>query len=197
MVEGRKNPGVDEFLKHADQWRGAFEKLRRIALDFALEETLKWGKPCYTLDQRNLVLIHGFKDYCALLFFKGALLPDPHGVLIKQTDNVQAGRQIRFREAAEVDAMALIVKEYVAAAIAVEKSGAVVQRKPAEAFAVPDELQARLNENRLLKTAFEALTPGRQRGYLLFFAGAKQAKTREARIDKMTPRILSGKGLDD
>ena len=191
------NPKVNAFLREADQWREEFEKLRMIVLDCPLEEELKWGKPCYTCEKNNIVLIHGFKEYCALLFFKGALLKDPKGVLIQQTENVQSARQIRFTNAREITRLESVIKAYVREAIEVEKAGLKVNYKKTEDFKVPEEFQKKLNEIPALERAFAALTPGRQRGYLFYFAAAKQSKTREARIEKCMDLILDGKGLND
>jgi uncharacterized protein YdeI (YjbR/CyaY-like superfamily) len=191
------NPKVDAWMARETRWPAECKALRAIAQASGLTEDFKWGQPCYTLDGRNIVLIHGFKDYCALLFFKGALMKDTKGLLIQQTDNVQSARQIRFTGLAQIEAMRDDLKAYIEAAIAVETSGAKIARKTTEQFPMPEELAARLDADFALKTAFHALTPGRQRGYLLHFASAKQAKTREARIDKCAPKILAGKGLDD
>lgn len=198
MSQGvRTNPKVDEFIRKAKKWRQEFERLREIVLDCQLTEELKWGNPCYTHQGKNIVLIHGFKEYCALLFFKGALLSDPDGVLIRQTKNVQAGRQIRFTGVCEIVDMEDTLKAYVRKAIEVEKSGLSVKLKKTAQFAIPDEFQSRLDGSPALKTAFDALTPGRQRAYLLYFSSAKQSKTRESRIEKNVRKILDGKGLDD
>lgn len=197
METGKKNPKVDAFLHDADKWQAEFAALRTILLDTPLTEELKWGVPCYTLAGKNVALIHGFKEYCAILFVKGALLRDPDGVLIQQTSNVQAGRQIRFTDAREIAAMAPTLRAYLAEAIEAEKAGLEVEFKGSEEFSMPEELQNRFQEDPALKTAFEALTPGRQRAYLLFFSEPKQAKTREARIEKSIPQIFSGKGLRD
>ena len=180
-----------------DKWKEEFEKLRAIALDCRLTEEVKWGCPCFSFQNRNIVLIHGFKEYCAFLFFKGALMKDPKGILIQQTENVQAGRQIRFTALGEIVAMEGILKAYILGAIEVEKSGLKVNKKKTEDFPIPEEFRTKLVETTAVKVAFEALTPGRQRAYLLHFAGAKQSKTRESRIEKCVPRILEGKGLDD
>ena len=190
-------PKVDGYIRKNKQWQAELAKLRAIVLDCGLTEEVKWMVPCYTLENSNIVLIHVFKAYCALLFPKGALLKDSNGLLIQQTPNSQAARQIRFTNVQEIVALEAVVKEYIDAAIAVEKAGLAVEFKPTEAFAMPDELVDKFDEDPDLRTAFEALTPGRQRGYLLYFAGAKQAKTREARIEKYLEKILSGKGLDD
>lgn len=168
-----------------------------IALDCGLTEELKWGAPCYTFEKRNIVLIHGFKEYCALLFFKGALLKDPKGILIQQTENVQAARQIRFTNVREIVEKAPILKAYIYEAIEVEKAGLKVSFKKSTEYSIPEEFQKQLDENPALKTAFEALTPGRQRAYLLHFSQPKQAKTRASRVEKCMPQILDGKGLTD
>jgi uncharacterized protein YdeI (YjbR/CyaY-like superfamily) len=192
-----RNPKVDFFFSKAGKWQKEFKKLRAIILDCGLTEELKWGKPCYTLRGSNIVLMHGFNEYCALLFMKGALLPDRKHILVQQTEHVQAARQIRFRNAGEVDALAASIKTYVRQAIKVEKAGLQVQMKKTEEFCVPEEFQMELKSNPDLKTAFAALTPGRQRGYLLYFSAPKQAKTRVARVEKCIPQILKGKGLND
>jgi uncharacterized protein YdeI (YjbR/CyaY-like superfamily) len=171
--------------------------LRRICLDCGLTEELKWGKPCYTYQKSNIVLIHGFKDYCALLFFKGALLKDPKAILVQQTENVQAARQIRFTSVREIVQMQPVLKAYIKEAIAAEKGGLEVTYKKTSQFAIPEEFQNRLDDSPALKTAFDALTPGRQRGYLLYFSAAKQPTTREARVEKCLQQILNGKGLND
>jgi uncharacterized protein YdeI (YjbR/CyaY-like superfamily) len=193
----KMNPKVDFYFKKAKKWEEEFEKLRKIILDCPLAEDLKWGCACYTFEKSNIVLIHGFKDYCALLFFKGALLKDPKGILIQQTENVQAGRQIRFTNVRDIVKAAPILKAYIGEAIEVEKSGLKVSHKSTKEFAVPDEFRRKLAESPALKIAFGALTPGRQRGYLLHFSGAKQSKTRSARVEKVMQQILDGKGLDD
>jgi uncharacterized protein YdeI (YjbR/CyaY-like superfamily) len=192
-----KNPKVDGFVGRAKKWRKEFEKLRSIVLDSELTEELKWGVPCYTFQEGNVVLIHGFKDYCAILFPKGALLADAKGILIQQTENVQAARQVRFTTLQEITKLEPVLKAYLREAIEVEKSGAKVPLKKTSEFKMPEEFQKQLAKSKALKTAFEALTPGRQRGYLLHFAQPKQAKTREARVAKCTPQILKGKGLND
>src|SRR6478735_8120358 len=194
-----KNPKVDAFLEDKEEakWKDAFIQLRKIALSCPVTEELKWGKPCYTVNGANVVLMHGFKEYCALLFAKGALLSDPKGILVQQTKNVQGARQIRFTSAKEVTALASTLKAYILDAIKLEKSGAKVEYKQTEDFDVAPEFAARLRSTPSLKTAFEALTPGRQRGYLLHFSSAKQPATRESRIEKCIPQILDGKGLDD
>ena len=189
------NPKVDGFLRKAKKWRDEFEKLRMICVDYGLTEELKWGKPCYTYQTSNIVLIHGFKDYCALLFFKGALLKDPKGFLIQQTENVQAARQIRFPNLREIVQMEPTLKAYIKEAK--EKAGLEVGYKRTSEFAVPEEFRNRLDESAALKKAFDALTPGRQRGYLLYFSAAKQSKTRALRVEKCAQQILNGKGLND
>jgi uncharacterized protein YdeI (YjbR/CyaY-like superfamily) len=193
----RTNPKVDGYLRNVKKWQEEFVILRRIVLDCQLTEELKWGSPCYTFQKRNVVLIHGFKEYCALLFFKGALLNDSDGILIQQTENVQAARQIRFTNVREIRQMEPILKVYTRQAMEVEKAGLKVPFKKATEFKLPEEFQNRLAENFRLKTAFDALTPGRQRAYILHFSAAKQSKTREARIDKCMQQILDGKGLND
>jgi len=191
------NPKVDFYFNKAKKWQEELEQLRLIVLDCGLTEELKWGVPCYTFQKSNIVLIHTFKEYCALLFFKGALLNDSNGILIQQTENVQAARQIRFTDVREIVKKEKILKAYIYEAIEVEKAGLKVELKKVSAFSVPDEFQTRLNKNRKLKTAFEALTPGRQRAYLLYFSAPKQSKTRESRVEKSLPQILNGKGLND
>lgn len=191
------NPRVDFFFDKATAWQKEYEKLRTIVLDCGLDEKLKWGVPCYTYQEKNVVLMHGFKEYCALLFPKGALLQDPDGILIRQTENVQSARQIRFTSVREIVKLERVLKAYIYEAIEVEKAGLKVKMKKTAEFKMPEEFETRLKKNRTLKKAFEALTPGRQRGYLLHFAQPKQAKTREARIEKCIPDILNGKGLMD
>jgi len=191
------NPKVDCFFSKAKKWQEEFEKLRTIILDCGLTEELKWGKPCYTFQNSNIVLIHGFKEYCALLFFKGALLKDTKGILLQQTENVQAARQIRFTNVREIGKMEPILKAYIKEAIEVEKAGLKVDYKKTADFAIPEEFQNKLDEIPALKTAFGALTPGRQRGYILYFSAPKQAKTRESRVEKCMQQILNGKGLND
>lgn len=191
------NPEVDEFIEQAEQWREEFKKLRKLILDCGLTEESKWGKPCYTLHGSNVVLIQGFKNYCALLFTKGALLKDDRGILVKQTENVQAARQVRFTNAQAIVKLAPVLKSYVQQAIAVERAGVKVAYKTTAEFKIPEELQNKLDADRALKKAFAALTPGRQRGYLLYFGAAKQSVTRSARVEKCRQRILDGKGLDD
>lgn len=197
MATPSTNPKADWFFQGSGPWQDAYAKLRTIALDSGLTEELKWGHPCYTLKGKNVFLIHGFKDYCALLFHKGALLKDDHGILVQQTENVQSARQIRFTSAKEVSKLAPVLRSYIQEAIDVEKSGLKVALKKTAEFTMPEEFAQKLKEMPALKKAFQALTPGRQRGYLLHFASAKQAKTREARIEKHIERILAGKGIDD
>lgn len=193
----RNNPKVDAFMARAEAWRPEFERLRAIILASGLDEELKWGQPCYALDGGNVVLIHGFKDYCAVLFMKGALLKDPEGVLIQQTPNVQSARHLRFTSLDEVERMAPIIARYVDEAIAVEKAGLKVQRKTTADFEVVEEFLVRLESEPGLQDAFDALTPGRQRSWLFWLAQPKQSKTREARVEKAIPLIRQGKGLND
>jgi uncharacterized protein YdeI (YjbR/CyaY-like superfamily) len=193
----RRNRKVDAYLSRAKKWQAEMKKLRRIILDFALTEELKWGKPCYTFQGSNVVLIHEFKDYCALLFFKGALLKDPKGFLVQQTENVQAARQIRFTNIREIVEMESVLKAHIQKAVEVEKAGLKVNYKKTSDFNIPEEFQTKLIEVPALKTAFDALTPGRQRGYILYFSGAKQSKTRKSRVEKCMQQILNGKGLND
>jgi len=191
------NPKVDFYFNKAKTWQEEIEQLRMIVLDCGLTEELKWGVPCYTFQTSNIVLIHVFKEYCALLFFKGALLNDANGILIQQTENVQAARQIRFTNVREIVEMKPILKAYIFEAVEVEKAGLKVILKKTAEFAIPEEFQNKLREMTALKAAFEALTPGRQRAYMLHFSTPKQSKTREARIEKYIPQILNGKGLND
>ncbi|MGW8123655.1 YdeI/OmpD-associated family protein [Roseivirga echinicomitans] len=191
------NPKVDWFFEKDTQWQAAYQRLRSIALDCGLTEALKWGCPCYTFKASNVVLIHGFKDYCAYLFHKGALLKDTEHILIQQTENVQAARQIRFTTLQEITDMAPILKAYIHEAIEVEKAGLKVPLKETSEFSMPGEFQKAMDNNPALKAAFKALTPGRQRRYLLYFSQPKQSKTREARIEKCIHMILEGKGLND
>ena len=195
MTKSEINPKVDAYLAREKIWHEEFRTLRAIMRDFDLSEEFKWGHPCYALDKTNIVLMHGFKEYCALLFFKGALMKDPSGILIQQTENVQAARQIRFTSADEIKRMANMLKSYVQEAIEVEKAGLKVEFK--KEFEIPEEFQSELDQRSDLKKAFDALTPGRQRAYILYFSGAKQAKTRQARVEKYIPQILEGKGIDD
>jgi uncharacterized protein YdeI (YjbR/CyaY-like superfamily) len=191
------NPKVDALLNRAERWREEFTELRRIALACQLTEEMKWGNPCYAIEGSNIVLIHGFKEYCAFLFFKGALLKDPKKILIQQTENVQAARQIRFTNVGEITRLESALKAYIREAIEVEKSGLRVDYKKTSEFKMPAEFESKLKKVPALKTAFKALTPGRQRAYILHFSGAKQSATRDARIEKCVPQILKGKGLDD
>jgi uncharacterized protein YdeI (YjbR/CyaY-like superfamily) len=194
---GEMNPKVDSYFDKAEKWQAESRKLRTIVLECDLVEELKWGVPCYTFAKKNIVVIHGFKEYCALLFLKGALLKDPAGILIQQTKNVQAARQARFTGVREIVKLRGTLKDYIRAAIEVEKAGKKVPLKKVSEFAVPAEFRRELDRDPALKRAFEALTPGRQRGYLLYFSAPKQSKTREARIEKSMDRILDGMGLND
>ena len=192
------NRKVDGYIKKTKKWKEEYEKLRSIILTFdEMDEEIKWMHPCYTLEGKNIVLMHGFKDYCALLFHKGALLKDPQGILIQQTENVQAARQIRFTNVQEIREMESLIKDYIQEAIEVEKAGLQVEMKKTEEYTVPEELQQKFNELPELKTAFEELTPGRQRAYILYISKAKQSKTRESRVEKYVQHILDGKGLND
>jgi uncharacterized protein YdeI (YjbR/CyaY-like superfamily) len=193
----RMNPKVDFYFNKAEKWQEEFEKLRLIILDCQLTEELKWGVPCYMFQKSNIVLIHGFKEYCAILYFKGALLQDTHGILIQQTENVQSGRQIRFTNVREIVELEPILKAYIYEAIEVEKAGLKVNIIKNTDLVFPEELLTKLNEIPALKTAFKALTPGRQRAYNLYFSEPKQSKTRESRIEKCMQQILNGKGLND
>ena len=190
------NPKVDAILRRATKWQEEFETLRAIALENPFTEDLKWYQPCYTLEGKNVVLIHGFKDYCALLFFKGALLKDPRRILVTPGQH-QAARQIRFTSAQEIVRMKPVLKAYIQEAIEVERAGLKVKLKKTSDFKIPEEFQTKLDKTPGLKKAFYALTPGRQRAYIFHFSGAKQSKTREARVEKYMQRILNGKGLDD
>ena len=191
------NPKVDFYFSKAKKWQKELEKLRMILLDCQLTEELKWGVPCYTFQDRNIVLIHVFKEYCAVLFFKGALLNDPNGILIQQTKNVQAARQVRFTSVQEIVKMQRILKTYVYEAIEVERAGLKVNLKKTAEFKIPEEFRNKLDKIPALKTAFKALTPGRQRAYILYFSAPKQSKTRDSRVEKSMPQILRGKGLND
>ena len=191
------NPEVDWFFEKDTQWQEEYLMLRKIILDCGLKEELKWGVPCYTLSGKNVVLMHGFKEYCALLFHKGALLKDTDRILVQQTENVQAARQIRFTGTEEIEELEAVLKAYIFEAIKVEKAGLKVELKKTRDFDSPEELQQVLEENPEFKTAFESLTPGRQRGYILYFAAPKQSKTRVSRIEKYWDQILKGKGLND
>lgn len=196
MAKSIMNPRVDFFFKSA-KWHDEYEQLRMIALDSGLKEELKWGCPCYSDDKKNIVLIHGFKDYCAVLFFKGALLKDPKGILIQQTKNVQSARQVRFTNVKEIIKLEPTLKKYIKEAIEVEKAGLKVTLKKTTDYAVPEEFKVKLDKMPALKRAFKQLTPGRQRAYLFYFSQPKQAKTRESRVEKYLQQILDGKGLDD
>jgi len=191
------NPKIDEYLNKVTKWREELELLRSIVLDCGLIEELKWGVPCYTFQNKNIVLIHAFKEYCALLFMNGSLLSDTRGILIQQTENVQTGRQIRFTSIDEIQEMGTILKAYIYEAIELEKAGIKAVLKKTEDFKIAEEFQLKLDSDPSLKTAFQALTPGRQKGYLLHFSGAKQAKTRESRIEESIPRIFKGLGIND
>jgi len=191
------NPKVDWYFNKAGQWQEEIKKLREIVLDCNLVEELKWGCPCYQFEKKNIVLIHVFKEYCALLFFKGTLLKDPKGILIQQTENVQAARQMRFTGLQQITKLEKTIKAYTYEAVQVEEAGLKVPLKKTKEFKMPEEFKQKLDKSAALKKAFESLTPGRQRGYLLYFASAKQSKTREARIEKNLPQILKGKGLED
>ena len=191
------NAKVDFYFNKASKWQEEYKLLRIIALDCGLTEELKWGCPCYTYNGANVVLIHGFKEYCALLFMKGALLKDDKHILIQQTENVQSARQIRFITAAEITKMKASIKAYIREATEVEKAGLKVELKKTAEYTVPEEFQQALDKNAHLKKAFKALTPGRQRGYIYHFSQPKQSKTRIARVEKYIPQILDGKGMDD
>ncbi|CAI9391696.1 MULTISPECIES: DUF1801 domain-containing protein [Bacillaceae] len=198
MANRKLNPKVEEFLSKDSPWKEEYVKLRQIVLECEeLVEEFKWMHPCYTIKNKNIVLIHGFKEYCALLFHKGALLKDPQGILIQQTENVQAARQIRFTSLQDIVKLESVIKEYIHEAIEVEKSGLEVTIKEHKEYIIPEELETKFEEIPELKTAFEALTPGRQRAYILHFSQPKQSKTRVARIEKAMERILNGKGLND
>lgn len=191
------NPKVNFFFENAGQWQEEFKKLRAIALSIELTEDVKWGCPCYTYEGKNIFLIHGFKEYCALLFFKGALMKDPDNILIQQSKNVQAARQIRFTEVAQINDLEEVLRSYMFQAVEIEESGAKVEMKKTKEFEMAEEFQEKLDQNPALQEAFKALTPGRQRAYLLHFSSAKQSKTREARIEKCIPQIMDGIGLND
>ncbi|MBO1000894.1 YdeI/OmpD-associated family protein [Bacillus sp. SD075] len=197
MTNSKKNRKVDGFIKKAKTWKEEFETLRNIVLDCELTEDIKWMHPCYMFEGKNIVLIHGFKEYCALMFHKGALLKDPHGILIQQTENSQTARQIRFTNVQEIVEMESILKAYINEAIEVEKAGLEVNFKKTSEYTIPEELQNKFDEIPALKTSFEALTPGRQRAYIFYFSNAKQSKTRASRVEKYMQQILDGKGLND
>jgi len=197
MTTSATNPRVDWFFDKDTKWQTEYEKLRMIILDCGLTEALKWGCPCYTFENRNIILIHGFKEYCAVLFFKGALLNDPEAILIQQTKNVQSARQVRFTNVREIVKMERILKAYIYEAIEVERAGLQVKYKKATDFKIPEEFQQKLDKMPALKKAFDALTPGRQKGYIFYFSQAKQSKTRAARVERYLKQILNGKGLED
>lgn len=191
------NQKVEQFFEKAEKWKEEYAKLRELIMDCGLNEEYKWMHPCYTLNGKNVVLIHGFKEFCAILFFKGAIMEDPMGLLVQQTENVQSGRQLRFTSSEEIDKKGPVIKQYVIQAINIEKSGKKVELKETKDYEVPEEFQKKLDENSELKKAFTTLSPGRQRAYLFYFATAKQSKTRESRIEKYLDKIMSGKGMDD
>jgi len=191
------NPKADWFFDKETKWQKEYVQLRMIILDCGLDEEIKWGCPCYTFQNRNIILIHGFKEYCAVLFFKGALLNDANNILIQQTENVQAPRQVRFTNVKEITNLEKILKAYIYEAVEVERAGLQMKLKKTADFKIPEEFQKKLHENKALKKAFEALTPGRQRGYIFYFSQPKQSKTREARVEKYIPHILEGRGLND
>jgi uncharacterized protein YdeI (YjbR/CyaY-like superfamily) len=197
MTERRMNPEVDGYLSKAKKWQEELKKLRRIILDCQLTEELKWGKPCYTFQESNVVILLPLKEHCALLFCKGALLKDPQGILIKPGENTQAARQMRFTNLREIVEMEALLKSYISQAIEVEKAGLEVSYKKIAEFKLPEELKNKLDEIPVLKIAFNALTPGRQRAYLIYFSAPKQSKTRDSRVEKCMPKILDGKGLND
>jgi uncharacterized protein YdeI (YjbR/CyaY-like superfamily) len=196
-MTGATNSKVDFYFDKAKKWQDEIKQLRKIVLDCGLHEGLKWGCPCYTYEEKNIVLIHVFKNYCALLFFKGALLNNTHNILVQQTENVQAARQVRFTNLREIVSNAAILKAHIYEAVEVEKAGLKVTLKKTSAFTIAEEFQRKLDEKPALKKAFEALTPGRQRAYLMHFSSPKQSKTRESRIENAVPKILKGKGLND
>jgi uncharacterized protein YdeI (YjbR/CyaY-like superfamily) len=197
MTKSKKNPEVNTYLNNAKQWQDIMEKLRSILLECELTEEIKWDKPTYSFEKHPLVIIQGFKKYCALLFMKGVLIDDGKGILIKTGVNTRVGRQIRFTNASEVIKMKAAVKTYIKKAIAAEKKGLKVDKTTNTKLTIPEEFQNKLNRDPVLKAAFNALTPGRQRGYIFFFSAPKQSKTREARIEKYTDQILDGIGLND
>jgi len=197
MAKSKMNPKVDFYFLKAAKWQEELEHLRTIILDCGLDEELKWGCPCYTWEESNIVLLHVFKAYCAVLFFKGALLKDAKGILIQQTKNVQVARQVRFTNVGEIVKMKTTLKAYIKEAIEVEKAGLKVELKKTAEFAMPKEFKNKLDEDAGLKAAFKALTPGRQRGYLLYFSAPEQSKTRDARIEKSRQRIFDGKGWNE
>jgi uncharacterized protein YdeI (YjbR/CyaY-like superfamily) len=191
------NPKVDKFFERANKWQKEMEKLRSIALECGLTEELKWGKPCYSYNNSNIVIIQGFKEYCAFLFFKGVLLKDPKGILVKTGENTVVGRQARFIDSKKIDTLAPVLKSYIYEAIEVEKAGLKVKKEENKEQKMPDEFKSKLNKAPALKKAFNSLTPGRQRAYLMYFSAPKQSATRESRIEKCAKQILEGKGLND
>jgi uncharacterized protein YdeI (YjbR/CyaY-like superfamily) len=197
MTKSKMNPKVDKYLSKVKQWREELKKLRMIILNCELAEELKWGKPCYAFQKSNIVIIIPLKESCALMFCKGALLKDVHGILLKAGEHTQAGRWIKFTNVREIVKMKTILKAYIHEAIEAERAGLKVNYKKTSDFMIPEEFKSKLDKNAALKTAFKALTPGRQRAYLIYFSGAKQSKTREARVEKCMPQILKGKGLND
>lgn len=191
------NSKVDFFFENDSRWQKEYAPLRKIVLNCGLTEELKWGQPCYTFQKKNIVLIHGFKEYCAYLFFKGALLKDDEHILIQQTEHVQSARQVRFTNVKQIVKLEKTLKAYIYEAIELERAGLKVKLKESSEYKIPEEFQKKLDKNKNLKIAFDALTPGRQRGYLFYFSQPKQSKTRESRIEKCIPQILDGKGLND
>jgi uncharacterized protein YdeI (YjbR/CyaY-like superfamily) len=196
-LEGKRNPKVDAFIEKSTKWRAELAELRRIILKSGLTEEVKWGAPCYTLDGKNVVLIQGFKEYCAVMFVKGALLKNYQGILIQQTGDVQAGRQVRFTDIKDINDTESTLMLCISDAIAAEKAGLKVEKKKTSDFPVPDEFESKMDASPALKAAFDSLTPGRQRAYLYYFSAAKQSKTRASRVENYIPKILDGKGLDD
>jgi uncharacterized protein YdeI (YjbR/CyaY-like superfamily) len=197
MTKQETNPDVEFYFENDGRWKDHINHLRSILLDCGLIEQLKWGCPCYVFNNSNVVLIHVFKEYCALLFFKGALLKDPDGLLVQQTKNVQAARQLRFTDTRQIKRIAPVIKSYIYEAIEVEKAGLKVKLKKTSEYSVPPEFESALQKRPALKKAFASLTPGRQRAYLHFFSSAKQTTTRKQRVEKYIPKIMGGKGLDD
>jgi len=197
MAKSKINPKVDTYISNAKKWQEETQALRMVLIDCGLSEDIKWGKPCYSFDESNIVIIQGFKDYFALLFFKGMLLKDANGVLVKMGENTNVGRQMRFADVKEIRKMKPIIKAYIQEAIELEKAGVRVTLKKTSEYTIPNELQNKLNEMPALQKAFDTLTPGRQKAYIFFFSQPKQSKTRESRIEKCIPQILEGKGLND
>lgn len=191
------NPKVDKYLMRESKWKNEIETLRMIILECGLTEELKWGKPCYTFQNSNVVILQEFKEYCAMMFFKGALLKDPQGILVKPGENSHAARQIRFTHVKQLQDLELTIKKYIQEAVEVEKAGLQVEVKKVSEYTMPKELLDKFEEIPKLKEAFESLTPGRQKAYILYFSKAKQSKTRQSRIEKYIPHILNGKGLND